>query len=457
MNCFEYSKIDNEKLPLSWREHSALNDLEDFLQKNWQQRVALFSDDNKKAKQQFLKFEGHQSIKTNKYIGSIIYKNEVLNIYPRVFKSNKNDNESSNLTTKQLMHNLKQWIIYCNRINYPFLNINTDFEENDDLKELFISLFVAYVNNAIERSLYYKYIDETNDINTIKGHFDLVNYLNEKVSTGMYNQFKCTFSKFEFDNDVNRIIKYTCYQLLKISTVPNQRRLNKILSKLSDVELIRCKPADCDRIKLDYFHSQYKTIISMCKMFLLNLQSNVTIDMNDSFCFLFPTDLLFEGFVGGFLKETIEENGGSVYLQKSQTYLIDELHYGNATLESEFKMRHDIIVEYNGKTYILDTKYKEVSRFEGNKDNIGETISEEVKQADIYQVCEYARKNNLNEVFLIYPMYKNESIEPVTPWGLSSDNGRTIKINFVRLPFVFDDNIGLLKTSLRRVILELFN
>ena len=54
----------------------------------------------------------------------------------------------------------------------------------------------------------------------------------------------------------------------------------------------------------------------MSKMFLLNKMSNYTVDTNESFCFLFPTDLLFEGFIGGFLKEVLQDVGGKVHLQE---------------------------------------------------------------------------------------------------------------------------------------------
>lgn len=54
----------------------------------------------------------------------------------------------------------------------------------------------------------------------------------------------------------------------------------------------------------------------MSKMFLLNKMSNYTVDTNESFCFLFPTDLLFEGFIGGFLKEVLQDVGGKVHLPR---------------------------------------------------------------------------------------------------------------------------------------------
>ena len=49
-----------------------------------------------------------------------------------------------------------------------------------------------------------------------KGKIDLKDYLISKIPNGQADKFRCTYSNFEFDNAVNRIIKYTCKQLMNI-------------------------------------------------------------------------------------------------------------------------------------------------------------------------------------------------------------------------------------------------
>lgn len=58
----------NSKLPDSWKTQSALDDLADFLQENWEQRAVFYEDGEIKSSQQFLEFTGQQGIKTKKYI-----------------------------------------------------------------------------------------------------------------------------------------------------------------------------------------------------------------------------------------------------------------------------------------------------------------------------------------------------------------------------------------------------
>lgn len=455
LDRYEYSKIPNAKLPSSWQSQSALDELLDFLQQNWEQRAVFYEDGEVKSQQQFLDFTGQQGIKTKKYIGTIVFKGEQLNIYPRVFSTEKDDHETDDLSQKHLLNNLVKWIEYCNKLDYPFINISSELSDSEDLKELFITLYVGYVRSALERGLYYQYVDETEDCTSIKGKFDLKDYLVRKIPNGQADKFRCTYSNFEFDNKINRIIKHTCKQLMNIASKKNQKVIRTILTRLNEISDVQCTPNDCNNIRLSKMHRHYGIIISMSKMFLLNKMSNYAIDTNESFCFLFPTDVLFEGFIGGFMKEVLHEYGGKVTLQESKMSLVDEIHYGDKVSGAAFTMRHDILVEYCKRLFVLDTKYKEMSRFEGNSE-YEYTINAEAKQADLYQVLEYARKRTLSDVYLLYPMYRYEEKEEVFPYAVSKSDTGNINVHFVRLPFIFEEDEEKTKKQLTDVIKSVF-
>ena len=457
LNRYEESNIKNSSLPASWRSPRQLEELEDFLQHNWDQRAIFYDDGHFDTKQQFLSFLGRGDIRTKKYIGTIAFAGEQLNIYPKMFRTEPDDQDTEDLTQSHLMKNLVRWLEYCNRVTYPFINISTEFSEATDLRELFITLYVGYVRAAVERGLYYQYVEETNDIPYIKGKFNYADYVIRKIPNGMADKFQCTYSTFEFDNWVNRIIKYTCKQIINTASKRNQNAIRRILVKLGEVSDVQCAPSDCDRVRLSKMHSNYRVILSMSKMFLLNKTSGLSMDVNESFCFLFPTDLLFEGFIGGFIQEVVQDKGGRVRLQQSDMHLIENIQYAGRSLGAAFTMRHDIVVELNGKVFILDTKYTQIPRFEGDDETVMQVVSNEPKQIDIYQVCEYARKRNVSDVYLLYPMYRYEEAEPHYPIGTSSGDSGDISIHFIRLPFIFEENIDGLKEQLTAVIKRIFS
>lgn len=119
LNYYEESLIRNHRLPAQWQSQSALDELADFLQQNWEQRTAFYDDGQIRTRQQFLGFSGQRGIRTKNYIGTISFKGQQLNIFPKVFRTERDDNETQDLSTKHLMHNLVQWLQYCRVIDYP--------------------------------------------------------------------------------------------------------------------------------------------------------------------------------------------------------------------------------------------------------------------------------------------------------------------------------------------------
>ena len=79
------------------------------------------------------------------------------------------------------------------------------------------------------------------------------------------------------------------------------------------------------------------------------------------------------------MKEVLQSIGGKVRLQESRMNLVEKIIYKGETSGAAFTMRHDILVEFRDKVFVLDTKYKEMTRFEDNPD-YKETISNEAKQ-----------------------------------------------------------------------------
>lgn len=458
LNCFEESTIKNKALPSEWKSQTSLDELADFLQFNWEQRSVFYDDGAVTSRQQFLEFTGQQGIRTKNYVGTIVFKGQQLNIFPKIFREDKDDSDTSGLTLKHLMKNLVRWIEYCNKMDYPYISISSDLEDSNDLRELFITLYIRYVKNALDHGLFYRYEEQTEDCGSIKGKIDLKDYYTRKIPNGMPNKFSCTFSSFVFDNPLNRIIKYTCKSLMNETSIANQKIIRYILMKLNDVSDVKSVPSDCNQLRLSRLHKNYSVILSMSKMFLLNKTSSYNVDDTESFCFLFPTEVLFEGFIGGFLQSVLGSEG-NVRLQASEMYLIDDVVYKGKSYGSKFKMRHDILAEYKDKMFVLDTKYKRLSRFDEDPEIMDASLSE-VEQKDLYQIGEYAVKRGLSEGYLLYPMYRFEEEDLYAPALhqriVVDGKEHNVTIYIIRLPFVFEDDVEHTKQMLTTSIQNIF-
>ena len=458
INSFEESTIRNERLPAEWQSQERLDELADFLQANWEQRAVFYDDGQVRSRQQFIKFLGQRNIRTQNYVGSIVFNGHKLNIFPKMFRTSSEDNDTTTLDLNHLMHNLSEWVKYCNRINFPYINISSDLEDATDLRELFISLYVRYVQAALERGLYYQYEDITEDRQSIRGKIDFRDYVVNKLPYSKDFTFRCTYSNFEFDNIVNKIIRYTCKSLLNDTNAGNRAIIRRILTKLNGITDVRCVPSDCDGIKLSRLNNHYSIIVSMSKMFLLNKEANYNFDNTESFCFLFPTDVLFEGFIGGFIKDVLGD-AAQVTLQASDASVFSNVIYNGQEYGEALRMRHDILVEHREHgLFVLDTKYKRIDRFEETED-IADLITRETNSGDVYQVLTYARAREIRDVYLLYPLYRLEDIERGDVVGVNTTvngNDQPVNVHFVRLPFVFEDDVENTKEKLRQVILRIF-
>ena len=458
LNYYENKIIKNALLPAEWKSQESLDELLNFLQSNWEQRAIFYDDGKVNSKQQFLDFIGQKNIRTKDYVGTIVYKGHQLNIFPKFFKEFKDDDDRKSLDLQHLMHNLVKWIEYTAKIDYPYISIAADMENTDDLQELFVSLYVRYVKAALDRGLFFRYEEKTENLPTIRGRLDIKDYITKKYPTGQFGKFLCSYSTFEFDNLLNRVIKCTLKFVWNIATPSNQKIIRNLLNKLGEVSDQNCTPRDCDTIQLSKMQSKYKIILSMSKMFLLNKTTNYNLDTHDSFCFMFPTDLLFEGFIGGFIQSIFNENA-KVTLQASEVSLVDSIRLGDQEFAQAFVMRHDILIEHKEKgMFILDTKYKEVSRFEGNTDFRYDIIND-INSGDLYQVLTYAVSRGLDKVYLLYPQFRFEEKEPnpaILKKSVEVEGQKSnIDIYAVRIPFVFEDDDEKTSRCLKEAILSL--
>lgn len=451
INSFEHKKIKTSKLPKAWQTDGALDHLEKFLQDNWEQRSIFYTDGQVTSRQQFIDFDKKDGIKLQNYIGTIIYKGEQLNIFPKVFKYDEDDYDTEDLKVDDLINNLVIWLGYCDRLNFPFVSMKGELSGTENLLELFITIYVHYVKAAIDRQRYFQYEEVTETGSFVKGKIDFRDYATRKYPNGQHHKLDYTYSSFIFDNTLNRIIKCTCSLLMGITKQPgNKNILRNILMKLGDVAIVNCMPYDCDTVHLSALHKKYHIILNMSKMFLFNKVNSYSMGITESFCFLFPAEVLFEGFIGGFLREMVNDTA-KVMTQASDQYLADLIVDGEM-MGSAFLLREDILIETEDAIVVLDTKYKEIDRFEKIKDNKKLGISDN----DMKQMAVYAAKRGAKKLFLIYPLHKTEEPETIeVRYDIKlDDRGVTARVplEIMKVPFAFDEDVEKTKEMLISIL-----
>lgn len=458
---FEYTIIEDKELPTSWRGSKNISALERFLQANWEQRSILYNDGDKNTKQQFLDLDHRDRIKTRNYIGTIIFNNEKLDIYPKIY-----EDCGKELSTKDLITDITTWLSYCDKEKFPFIKTPSSFNKEENTFELFAFIYLQYVEEAIRKQLFFSYQEIRETGSNIKGKIDFVDYATKKFAYGKKHMMDYVYSSFDFDNDVNRIIKATCKMINRITNnKKNKEIIRRIMPKYEEVSDVICSPNDCDKAIIVEQKSIYKTIMQMSKMFLMNNTSSGLQGKIDSFCFLFPTELLFEGFIGGYIEEQYNnklQNGKTlgVRLQHSKEYLA-KAYKNNVDIGDAFKLKEDIVIDDDEDfRMILDTKYKIIESFleKPSSKKYG------VEDDDMKQMVTYAIADEATHLCLIYPLKRNKPLDKDEIYykieTIINNESHEIIVYILRVPFSMcdDENNGLnnLRDSLNNVVLKCF-
>ena len=438
INTFEYTRVNN--LNINKKE------LEKFLQNNWDSRLILYNDNNLSKKQQFIDFDHRgNDFKTKNYIGTIVYDNVNINIFPKLYR----DSLSSKLNISDVYKNISYWLEFCSREKFPFLSTSLDVSSNQNFLELLINIYANYTLSLVSKYHFHQYEIVEEDLDNIKGRINIRDYFTKKVVNGNFNSFKCSYSDFRYDNLLNRIIKYTCIFLTTLTNNSNCIRvLRRIITQLNDVENVKVHASDCDKIKVNSYYFEYNLVISMSKMFLLNKSNNEmerTSNIN-TFCFLFPAEDLYEEFVAGFLKskffENSLDNGNSVIFTQGNgkavkdRFLVD-LYIDNLPVNKgrSFLQKEDIYIFHHGNVFVLDTKYKIINSL--NEIVQGNT---NVAEDDIRQILIYGIKNKAKKVFLVYPLNHNEEyFSNDINYKVNIDNV-DLEIGILKIPFLRTEN-----------------
>ena len=144
---FEYDK---------WKTISNKDDLKQMLQDIWKQRLfvdseAIENEEQKNSRYQpFLNFDGNQ-IRANNYVGFIQNGEEIIEIYPKVFRHLPNIEDKKELMLRHIFY----WFGYCRKWRFPFNQASLDTIDIEEFPELIINLianqFLETVSNQSKK------------------------------------------------------------------------------------------------------------------------------------------------------------------------------------------------------------------------------------------------------------------------------------------------------------------
>ena len=349
--------------------------------------------------QPFLSIDGNK-IRANNYVGFIQSDEQLIEIWPKVFKNTSDIGQSKALMLSHLLY----WFRFCRKWNFPFSTANLAARDIDHFPELIISLFANQAFNAVSELPLSMYQPLEEALQTPRGRVNFSRYITNGLATGNSHQIDCDHEPFLYDNKVNRVIKYCCRLLMHQAKLPEtQQVLQKTIFVLDEVEDISCSYQELDVIALNPLFDRYVELLDSCKLILINQLYSSQQDQLSHWCLLFPMEYIYEDFLAGFMQDKFSKLWKVEY-QKSDLYLAR-----GEDGKQVFNLQHDIFLTLKSNhevKVIIDTKYKLRDK------NYKTDPKKGVSQSDLYQMVSYALKRGCNQVLLLYPNLDDGTAKP---------------------------------------------
>jgi len=315
---------------------------------------------------------GKKAFRAQNYVGLIQTKDgTTIEILPKI--QELNEDESKNILIKMLKTLKKS----------PFKNVNTAHLKSTKmpLLEIFITMFLEELAVLVRKGIKSDYITKEENLAFLKGKLKV----GEQIKKNSIHQerFYVEYQEFLSDRAENRLIKTTLHYLYKKShTTKNQQSIREFLFVFDEISL-------CKDVKNDFLHvkpnrqmKEYEQILLWCKTFLLENAFSPYKGNDIAFALLFDMNLLFESYVGAYLKK----KGLHVSLQDRGKHLVEE--------PRKFALKPDIVITCktnHAKIIIADTKWKIIKE------------EKDISQSDMYQLFAYGKKYDNKKLYLVYP------------------------------------------------------
>jgi len=264
----------------------------------------------------------------------------------------------------------------------PFKNFNKAELKSSKtpLFEIFITMFLDELSELIRKGIKSSYFFKEENLKFLKGKLKI----SEQIKRNYIHKERFFVENEEFMSDrvENRLIKSTLEYLYKKSkSSRNLKRIREYIFVFDAVQKSQNIKLDFEKVRLDRQMREYEQVLLFAKTFLLGNAYSPYKGNDVAFALLFDMNLLFESFVGDYLKK----KGFKVSLQDKGKYLVEE--------PNKFALRPDIVINAGSeKEVVCDTKYKII---QSEKD---------ISQADMYQLYAYGTKyKNCSQLYLIYP------------------------------------------------------
>ncbi|SDN10098.1 McrC family protein [Acetanaerobacterium elongatum] len=297
-------------------------------------------------------------------------------------------------------------------VAFKDFNVSHLHTDRLSLLEIFIKMFLDEVTILTKQGIKAAYTPIEANERFYKGK--LLASRNIKYNLVNKERFFVCYDDFNINRPENRLIKSTLLFLRNTShDVRNRQNATRLLTFFDGVEYSVSYDSDFTKCFVDRSMHHYDKALTWCRVFLKGNSFTAFAGSEVALALLFPMEKVFESFVAAKFRKHIG-SGAILRTQDARYSLFD-------SPARAFSLRPDIVLEFDGRTVVLDTKWKLLS---DNARNSG------ISQADMYQMYAYGKKYEADRIVLLYPY--SDAVRK-TDIRYASDDNVKVDVNFVDL------------------------
>lgn len=334
----------------------------------------------------------HNGVRFNEYVGVLQVGKTVIEVLPKADKLSIGV-EVEDKWRKMLIDMLRvvgSFDIKSTSDSHLKIKPNT-------ILDLYFELFIKEVEYLLHKGLVKQYRKKEGNVNALKGSIQFGKHIQKNLSH--QERFYVRHSTYDIEHKLHLILYKTICVLNRINTNTDLHgRIGALLLHFPEMPELKITHSAFEKINLTRKTGQYKKAIEISKLILLQYHPDVSKGRNDVIALMFDMNLLWEKYIFVTLRK-IKGSNTQVTAQTSKSFW-------QPKSGSRSKIRPDIKVVHGDKTYILDTKWKNLNGSNPTPD-------------DLRQMYVYHEYYKAEKVALVYPgsetsHVKGRFIEPLS-------------------------------------------
>jgi len=239
---------------------------------------------------------------------------------------------------------LLKMLAVCNHIKVESVSDASLKRRYNSLLDLYFNIYLDEVAKLLHQGLVKRYRKEASNVSALKGRICFGRHIQQNLIHK--ERFYTEHQVYDQEHLVNQILLCGIRVLSRVSCNPFIKdKINRLLLDFPEIAEKVITEKHFVQVRLNRKTKPYEEALKIAKMIILNYSPDIKNGSEGMIALLFDMNKLWEEYVYRMLKR--EEKGGiSILSQREQKFWNSKV------------IRPDIVVEKEGKIFIIDTKWK---------------------------------------------------------------------------------------------------